>query len=117
MKRRRSNSKGETAVAKFLTQHHIQFIQEKSFDNCRAKRVLRFDFFLPDLNLLIEYQGQHHYAPINKYRRAKRTHEMTKAHDKIKRQFVSENNFNFLEIHYKDFKKINEILLDIIKTL
>lgn len=113
----RRSSKGEQAVAKFLTQHNITYIQEKSFDTCRSpkNRVLRFDFFLPDLNLLIEYQGHHHYAPINKYRRAKRVHEMTKLHDQIKRQFVIDNDFKFLEIHFKDFEKVDEILLKLLE--
>lgn len=29
------------------------------------KYFLKFDFYLPDYNLCIEYQGQQHYIPVN----------------------------------------------------
>jgi len=71
---------------------------------------LRFDFYLPDYNTLIEFQGIHHYKPINKYRKAKIVHEKTIKHDEIKRSFCNENNIRLLEINYKDKEKISDIL-------
>lgn len=56
-----SESKGEKAVADFLTQYKIPFIREY--------RVLpyryRYDFFLPELNIFIEYHGQQHYKAVD----------------------------------------------------
>lgn len=110
----RKRSKGEQAIIKFLKQHNVKHICEKSFNDCRSpkNRMLRFDFYLPDYNLLIEYQGQHHYAPINKYRRAKVVHDTTVVHDQIKKQYTIEKHFKFLTIHWKNFKKLDNILLE-----
>jgi len=106
-------SKGEHSIIKILNKNNITFESEKSFTNCRSpkNRLLRFDFYLPKYNLLIEYQGHHHYQPINKYKRARITHEKTKIHDEIKRQYSINNNISLLAIHYKDFKIVEEIII------
>lgn len=107
-------SKGECGIIKFLKRNKIKYISEKSFVDCRSpkNRMLRFDFFLPDYNMLIEYQGQHHYMPVNKYRRAKVVHDMTVIHDQIKKQYTIEKRFAFLTIDYKNFKKLDLILFE-----
>ena len=40
------------------------FAEQVSFDECRDKAILRFDFFLPDLRVLIEYDGIQHRKPV-----------------------------------------------------
>lgn len=105
-------SKGEKRIAVILEENNIIFEQEKSFNSCRSpkNRLLRFDFYLPAYNILIEYQGNHHYAPINKYRKAKLVHEKTVIHDKIKKEFIKKHNIIFLEIHYKEYNQIQNII-------
>lgn len=111
-KQKRRISKGERAVIKTLKLHKIIFESEKTFTDCRSpkNRCLRFDFYLPNYNLLIEYQGHHHYKPINKYKRAKTIHEKTKVHDGIKRQYANKNNINLLTIHYRDLENVEQII-------
>jgi len=107
-------SKGEKEVIDILNEYKIKFEQEKTFDKCRSNknRKLRFDFFLPDYNLLIEYDGEHHFAPVNKYRRAKITHRSTVKHDVIKNKFVKEQNINFLRIPHWEFNSILDLIKD-----
>ena len=107
-------SKGEHKISKILTEHNIEFECEKTFDTCRSPKNhrLRFDFFLPTYNILIEFQGHHHFRPVNKYRRAKIVHEKTKVHDKIKREYVQQNNLVLFEIHYKDYENLEEIIMN-----
>jgi len=57
-------SKGEKYVASCLRKLKIAFEREKKFPDCKHKTYLRFDFYLPDHNILIEYDGEHHYKPI-----------------------------------------------------
>ena len=116
MKRKRKScrSHGEKDITQFLKLYKINFEAEKTFNDCRnpyTNRMLRFDFYLPDYNLLIEYQGMHHYQPINKYYRAKKVHETTIAHDLIKSNFCIINNYHLLTIPYWDYKRITDIIL------
>jgi len=105
-------SKGEKKIAQFLDSHGIEYVREKTFKDCVnfCGNCLRYDFYLEQFNLLIEYQGHHHEKPINKYRRAKIVHEKTVTHDVIKRNFAQTYNINLIEIDYKDYSDIDNIL-------
>lgn len=110
-------SKGEKRVIDFLNKHNINFEQEKTFDNCRGRtgrRCLRFDFFLVDCNILIEYDGEHHYGPVNKGYRAKYVHDRTKINDEIKDKYIAVNGIGLLRIPYWEYDKIEEILTEVI---
>ncbi|MCK9439447.1 MAG: hypothetical protein WC188_04530 [Candidatus Caldatribacteriota bacterium] len=113
--RRLKISKGEKRISEFLDLHNISYVREKSFVNCINQKgnKLRFDFYLEQFNLLIEYQGHHHIKPINKYRRAKIVHEKTVIHDKIKESFAIENKINLFKIYYVDYNKVEEILTNL----
>ena len=56
-----NSSSGELMISKILTDNGIKFIEQYKFDDCCDKRSLPFDFYLPDYNILIEYQGLQHY--------------------------------------------------------
>ena len=58
-------SRGEIIVASLLDAIGISYIREKWFDDCRGEtgRVLPFDFFLPDYNTIIEFDGEQHFTP------------------------------------------------------
>lgn len=109
-------SKGEKRISEILDELQIEFESQKTFERCLSPKQnrLRFDFYLPEYNILIEYQGQHHYKPVNKYRRAKRVHDQTKIHDNIKRNFVLDNKIDLIliEIPYWDFDNLYDILYD-----
>ncbi len=59
-------SVGATDVLNTLVEYNISFELEKSYDDLRAKKtgaLLRYDFYLPDYNMFIEYDGEDHYKP------------------------------------------------------
>ncbi len=93
-------SKGEKRIAVYLDSTHVNYVMEKTFDDCLSpnNRHLRFDFFLPDYNILIEFQGHHHYKPVNKYRKAQISHNKTVRHDKIKRAYTFNSGLWLVEI-------------------
>ncbi len=112
-KRKKScRSTGERDILLYLQENNIQYIREKTFSTCKSPKnyPLRFDFYLPEYNILIEFQGIHHYQPINKSYRSKRVHEKTVLHDKIKNKFAIENGISLVCIHYKDKQKIKDII-------
>ena len=106
-------SKGENAIKDFLEDNNILFETQKGFENCRNKRILKFDFYLPDYNLCIEYQGAQHYKSVDYFGGVK-GFENSQKRDNIKRDFCKSNGISLLEIPYTKFDYIAEILNDII---
>lgn len=105
-------SKGEKEIITILNKFQINFLTEYSFPDLISKKgkPLRFDFYIDDYNLLIEFQGEHHFKPVNKFQRAQRVHIQTVEHDKLKWEYSNKNSINLICIHYKDFKNLNKIL-------
>lgn len=54
-------SKGEEKIAKILALNGIQYEREKSFVKLRNGK-LRFDFFIPSINTILEYDGRQHFV-------------------------------------------------------
>ena len=105
------SSKGEHVINNFLKNEKIMFIPQKSFDNLLGVGGghLSYDFYLPDYNLLVEYQGVQHEIPKDHFG-GQEQFDIQQEHDLRKRQYAKENNINLLEIWHYDFDKIDEIL-------
>ena len=110
-----NESKGEKRVAKFLNDKNIEYISQYKFDECKSKYKLPFDFYIPSLNIAIEYDGEDHYR-INKrskndtYEKAFNRFVEGKVRDTIKTIYCKENNIKLIRIPYWDFDNIEEIL-------
>lgn len=109
-------SKGEKAIQQFLENNKISFTPQSKFDECRNERLLPFDFYLPDYNTCIEYQGEQHFKAV-KYFGGKKKLKQQKNNDNIKRQFCIDNKINLCEIKYTDFDNIETILKDALRSL
>lgn len=99
---------GEQAIKKWLTKNNIKFEIQKRFQDCKDIRMLPFDFYLPDYNMCIEYQGEQHYKPkmfisikkdINK---GVMQYKKLQYHDKIKKNYCKIKNIKLLEIKYNN---------------
>ena len=77
------------------------FEREKRFENCKDKYTLPFDFYLPELNMCIEYDGEHHYKPI-KYWGGEEELKKIEKRDNIKNIYCSENNIDLMRIKYDE---------------
>lgn len=94
-------SKGEKAVTATLKKLKIVFEIQKRFASCRNKKPLPFDFYLPDYEVLIEFQGYHHFHPTRR-RDAIKEFKLVKRRDAIKRSWAKSNGFKLVEIKYGD---------------
>lgn len=108
-------SAGEKLVAKILVENGLIDPtcvlsrscenREKTFNDCHNTkkgkycRPLKFDFYIPKTNTLIEYDGEQHFKPSKKYGGEK--FETTIENDKIKNEYCLKNNINLIRIHYK----------------
>ena len=110
-----NESKGEKRVAKYLDSKNIEYERQYKFDNCRSKDKLPFDFYIPSLNVAIEYDGEYHYMIITRgkndtYEKAFNRFVGTKVRDTIKTIYCEENNIKLIRIPYWNFDNIEEIL-------
>lgn len=96
-----NESKGEKEIRKFLIKNNINFINQKTFPGCVDTRNLLFDFYLPELNLCIEFNGIQHYKIINIFGGNNRFEEQLKK-DKIKVGYCKNNNIQLLAIRYDE---------------
>lgn len=108
------SSKAEILISNFLISNNIYFIPQYKIAECKYIRELPFDFYLPNINTLIEYQGEQHYNPLRflSKRQGKRKLKDTKRNDKIKKKYCIDNNIKLLEITWKDniISKLNSLL-------
>lgn len=85
------SSSGEIEISQFLKNNNIAFIREKTFPDCKDKKLLRFDFYLPDYNTIIEFHGCQHFFPVAFFG-GEEAYRVRKVHDQIKREYCSSNN-------------------------
>ena len=110
------SSYGEREISIWLDNKNIKYKREKIFEDLLGvgNNYLRYDFYLPEHNLLIEYQGVQHYQPIDfkgeGKEKAKSRFKTQQEHDKRKREYAELHNIKLLEIPYWDFDDIKAIL-------
>lgn len=102
-----NNSKGETQVCLWLDNHHIIYESQKKFKDCCDIKPLPFDFYLPNHNIAIEYDGEQHYRPV-KYFGGNNAFNRTIKHDRIKNEYCKNNGISLLRIPY--YKNVEEEL-------
>jgi Fe-S cluster assembly iron-binding protein IscA len=102
-------SKGEKEIFKVLKRININFYQQYKFANCKLKLPLPFDFYIPNYNICIEYQGIQHYEPVIFFGGEKQFKLQQKL-DQIKKNYCNNNNIKLIEIPYWDFDNIELIL-------
>lgn len=104
-------SKGKLKIKQLLDEENIDYVFQKSFDDCRNKnnRKLKFDFYLPKQNMLIEYDGKQHYEPIE-YFGGQNSFKIIQEYDKIKNSYVKNNNIKLIRISYQNYNDIDKIL-------
>ena len=102
-----NESSGERKIRQLLDQYTITYEYQKTFSDCRDIRTLPFDFYLPDYNLCIEYDGEQHYKPIAHFGGNEAFERMVK-HDNIKNEYCKNNGISLLRIPY--FKNVEEEL-------
>lgn len=109
-------SRGEDYVESYLKEKGIKYIFQKRFNDLKSINYLSYDFYLPDLNVLIEYQGEQHFKPKNfggtPIDIAKKNLKKQQYHDKLKKEYAKRKGYILLELTYKlnDFKKVKDFL-------
>ena len=104
-------SHGEYYISTYLLSNSINFEKQKKFSDLLGVGGgnLSYDFYLPNHNMLIEYQGEQHERPIE-YFGGEEQFAIQQEHDRRKREYAKDNGYKLLEISYKDYNNIENIL-------
>ena len=110
-----NGSSMESKIGEILQQHKINYIPQYSFSDCRDQRPLPFDFYLLDYNILVEYDGEQHYRPVNfggiSDKEAQENLKTVQLHDQIKTNYCKEKNIPLIRIPYWEKKNIENALI------
>lgn len=109
-------SKGELKIIKYLDNNNIKYIQQYKFADCKNPKTgckLKFDFYIPSKNLLIEYDGEQHFfiKRFGNYIQTKEDLENLQFRDNIKNEYATTNNIKLLRISYTSIKNVEDILV------
>ena len=105
------STKGQVKIKGILIKYNVNFKEEYRFDNCKFKRSLPFDFYLPDYNCCIEFDGVQHYK-INKHFGGYEGFVDRKIRDTVKNIYCKDNNIKLIRISYKDINNLENIILN-----
>jgi len=105
-------SKGEDKTKNILDLMMIKYETQKTFDGCKHKNKLKFDFYLPDYNTCIEYDGKQHFFIYERFGGISGFNDRL-IKDKIKDEYCYLNNIHLLRIKYNENieEKLSEFLL------
>lgn len=110
-------SSREKFIANILKENNISFDYQKKYPDCKNIFLLPFDFYIPHINTLIEYDGEQHFRPSWGKKGSKEVLQRfkhTKKLDNIKTKYAKKHNIKLIRIPYtlKD-KEIKNIILGV----
>lgn len=111
----------EKLIIALLTKHNINYKFQQTFADClgnphgddNRQRRLRFDFYLPNHNTIIEYDGIHHYKIINFEDNMIKAHlrfNTVQQNDTIKNKYCKSKAIHLLRIPYTKLPDLKDII-------
>lgn len=104
-----------------------QILQEKGVDHISEYPIevdgkrLRFDFYLPQSNAVIEYDGEQHYMPVNfghsEYAKVLADYDRNVRYDKLKNDYCQANGIRIIRIPYWEKNNIKTIINNYLQRL
>ena len=98
----------------YFINHSIYYKSQQKFDDLRGVHngLLSYDFYLPDYNCLIEFQGEQHEKSIKYFGKEKFKSQIE--HDKRKREYAENNGYKVIHIkcYNSDFNYIKKEIVD-----
>jgi len=94
-----NRSKGEVYISRTLDNNNIKYISQKPVNI--EEVVYRFDFYIPSLDIFIEFDGIQHFKPID-YFGGIDSFKKCKINDSIKNGWIDHNKYKLIRISYND---------------
>lgn len=99
-----NSSHNETLISKYLNQNNIIFISQYKISidkSINPSGYAYIDFYLPEYNMFIEYNGEQHYIPVEHFGGEIKLKQQQER-DNFIREYCIKNNIKLIEISYKD---------------
>lgn len=106
-------SKVEDRFAKIFISANIPYVREKTFPELK-NGILRYDFYLPTFNILVEIDSMLHFKPIPKFHKSKTDFTHAQQNDRLKNSFALSHNIKLYRIPEWEFQNI-KIFADILQ--
>lgn len=95
------SSNGENKIEIILKKLNISFKPQKTFKGLVYVRSLRFDFYLPDYNSCIEFDGEQHFKCVS-YWGGEKGFKDLQIKDALKVAYCQVNNISLLRIRFDE---------------
>lgn len=107
------SSLGEEKIRNILINNNINFEAQKTFPDLRANNIwfYRYDFYLPDYNRLIEFDGEQHYSYSGKGWNTEEYFKKVQYSDQIKNEYALSNHIDLIRIPYWERNNITLTML------
>ena len=107
-------SKIEDKFAQIFISSHVRFVREKTFPNLK-NGYLRYDFYLPDLNVLVEIDSMLHFKRIPKFHTTEHDFTHAQQNDRLKNSYALAHNIKLYRIPEWEFNTVKTVQ-DIFKS-
>lgn len=104
-------STGELLLEGILKDLNINYERQKKFADCRNIHPLPFDFYLPEYNTCVEFDGKQHYKVVEMWGGEEGLKDR-QYWDKYKDSYCFKNGINILRIRYDQVENMKSILED-----
>jgi very-short-patch-repair endonuclease len=98
-----NETKGEKQIRIYLENNNLKYKQQYK------NHGFIFDFYIPDYNTYIEFNGRQHYEPIEFFGGVK-SYNKQLSKDKLKDQILKNENIKLIKIGYWQINKVDYIL-------
>lgn len=99
-------SRGEEIVKDYFFNNNIKFIRQYKID---IYKTCYIDFYLPDYNIFVEFNGIQHYSPVEHFGGEEKFQEQQKRDSPV-REYCKKNKIRLIEIPYWKMNEISGIL-------
>ena len=99
-------SKIEDKFARIFELSGIKYVREKTFPNLKNGQ-LRYDFYLSDLNILVEVDSILHFQMIPKFHKSKQDFKHAQQNDRLKNSYALAHNIPLYRCPEWEFDNIN----------
>lgn len=98
----------ENSLYSILNSYYLNIIRQ--YKLIINNRIFYLDFYIPKLNVIIEYDGKQHYEFTSFFQPTYQNFVNQVNRDRCLEQYCKENNIKLLRISYKDNNRIPEII-------
>ena len=87
-------------VENILNEFNLSFEKEKTFDDLVWKNKLKFDFYVDELNCLIEFDGEQHYYKVDYFNDTDEKFRLRQMKDHFKSNYALYHFMNLIRIPF-----------------